>query len=56
MRKMIVVLALLAPLGGCLAAAAVGAAGSVVGAGVKATGAVVGAVTPGGDDDDRERR
>jgi len=50
---------LLAPLGGCLAGAAIGAAGAVVGAtgavagaAVKTTGAVIGAAIPDGDEDE----
>lgn len=39
-------------LGGCLARAAVGVAGTVAGAAVDVTGAAVDVVTPGDDDDD----
>ncbi len=55
MAKAIAALLMMAPLTGCLAGAAVGAAvdvtGAVVGATVKTTGAVIGAVIPDGDDD-----
>jgi hypothetical protein len=57
MIKRLALLALLtAPLGGCLAASAAGAAvditGAVVGATVHTTGAVIGAAIPDGDDED----
>lgn len=61
MRRLVPIIVLLfaAPaLQGCLAAAAVGAAGAVVGTtakvAVKTTGAVVGAVIPDGDKDKKK--
>lgn len=58
MRIVFVLLSSIA-LSGCLAGAAIGAAGAVVGTtatvAVKTTGAVIGAVTPDGDDKDKKK-
>jgi len=63
MNRILAIALLLAPLGGCLVGAAVGATGAVIGAAVgvtgavagaavKTTGAVVDAAIPGDDEDD----
>jgi hypothetical protein len=59
MRVIAFVLLSSVALSGCLAGAAIGAAGAVVGTtanvAVKTTGAVIGAVTPDGDDKDKQK-
>lgn len=65
MIRILALALLIAPLGGCLVGAAVGATGAVIGAAVgvtgavagaavKTTGAVVDAAIPDGDDDEDE--